>query len=184
MSPSPKRFFGKYRGTVIDNVDPELRGRIKAQVPDVYGELPGPWALPAMPVTSLEGGVFAVPGIGASVWIEFEQGRAAFPVWTGGFWPNPGEVPATSALGADTKIVLQTSLGNFLVLDDETEGVTLQTSVGHSIMLNAEGITIKTSTGNLLSVSDAGITMTTAEGGSISIAGEVVMINDGALMVI
>lgn len=181
---SRKRFYGKYRGLVIDNVDPELRGRILAQVPGIYDFEPSPWALPAMPVSSLESGVFAVPGIGASVWIEFEQGRAAFPIWTGGFWPNTAEVPLASVLGPETKIVLQTSLGNMLLLDDETAGVTLETTLGHSIMLNAEGITLRTSTGTMLAISDAGIIMTTAAGGSISIVGSVVQINDGALMVI
>ncbi len=32
-----KNFYGKYRGTVINNVDPEQRGRIQAMVPDVTG---------------------------------------------------------------------------------------------------------------------------------------------------
>lgn len=184
MTASLKRYYGKYRGIVVNNVDPELRGRIIVSVPSVYGELPGPWALPAMPVTSLASGVFAVPGIGASVWVEFEQGRAAFPIWTGGFWPNSAEVPAVSALGPETKIVLQTTLGNFLILDDAEQGVTLQTTLGHSIMLNAAGITLKTSTGNMLSVSDAGITLNTAAGGSVEIIGATVQINSGALMVI
>lgn len=37
------RFYGKYRGTVIDNQDPLKTGRIRAQVPEVTGEvgLPG-----------------------------------------------------------------------------------------------------------------------------------------------
>ena len=61
-----------------------------------------------------------------------------------------------SALGPETKIVLQTTLGNLLILDDATAGVTLETTLGHSIMLNAEGITLRTSTGNMLAISDAG----------------------------
>ena len=184
MSEDVKHFYGKYRGVVMNNADPERRGRIKALVPAVYGELPGPWALPALPVTSLASGMFAVPGIGASVWIEFEQGQSAFPIWTGGFWPNTAQVPPATALNPVTQIVLQTALGNLLVLDDEEAGVTLQTTLGHCIKLNAQGITLQTTTGNMLMISDAGISISSAAGGSIEIAGQMVQINDGALMVI
>ena len=34
------RYYGKYRGTVVNNVDPEQRGRIQAMVPDVQGLIP------------------------------------------------------------------------------------------------------------------------------------------------
>ena len=29
------RYYGKYRGTVVNNIDPEQSGRIQAIVPDV-----------------------------------------------------------------------------------------------------------------------------------------------------
>ena len=37
MEKEGKRFFGKYRGTVLNNVDPLQEGRIQVQVPDVTG---------------------------------------------------------------------------------------------------------------------------------------------------
>ena len=39
------RFFGKYRGTVLNNIDPLNIGRIQAMVPDVGGLLPASWAM-------------------------------------------------------------------------------------------------------------------------------------------
>ena len=39
-----KKFFGKYRGVVVDNQDPEMIGRVLAQVPDVLGEATSSWA--------------------------------------------------------------------------------------------------------------------------------------------
>ena len=44
-----RRFYGKYRGVVIDNIDPMQIGRIQAQVPDVLGEFPSSWALSSVP---------------------------------------------------------------------------------------------------------------------------------------
>ena len=33
-------YFGKYRATVINNIDPEMRGRLQVMVPDVLGLVP------------------------------------------------------------------------------------------------------------------------------------------------
>ena len=41
---SDKKFFGKYRGTVLNNIDPMMMGRIQAIVPDVTGLIPSSWA--------------------------------------------------------------------------------------------------------------------------------------------
>ena len=34
---SSQSYYGKYRGTVLNNVDPEFRGRLMLSVPDVLG---------------------------------------------------------------------------------------------------------------------------------------------------
>ena len=48
-----KRYYGKYRGTVINNVDPMQIGRIQAMVPDVAALLPSSWAMPCIPVAGI-----------------------------------------------------------------------------------------------------------------------------------
>ena len=72
------KFFGLYRGTVINNKDPLGRMRIVARIPDVLGESPSSWALPCVPP-----GVRLVPAIGTRTWIEFEAGDPDYPVWIG-----------------------------------------------------------------------------------------------------
>src|SRR5450755_1206254 len=86
-----RRFFGKYRGTVRENEDPLLQGRLLVSVPDVLGLFSSSWALPCMPMAGPEMGVFTRPIIGATVWVEFEQGDPDRPIWVGGFWA-PGEM--------------------------------------------------------------------------------------------
>jgi hypothetical protein len=82
-----KRYYGKYRGMVLNNVDPMQIGRIQVircrtspnRPADELGD-----ALRAGgrdPDTGVR-----VPPIGSGVWIEFEQGDPDYPIWVGCFW--------------------------------------------------------------------------------------------------
>jgi hypothetical protein len=166
------RYHGKYRGTVLNNVDPMQIGRILAIVPDVSGVAPTSWAMPCLPVTGLNSGVFAVPQVGAGVWIEFEQGDPDRPIWTGGFFGSAAEVPVlahTVPPGVDG-ITLQTTLKNGIVISD-VPGPT-------------GGIMIQTTTGAMISVSDTGIIISNGKGATISLLGPAVDVNGGALTVV
>ena len=166
------QFFGKYRGTVANNVDPMQMGRIQAIVPDATGAIPTSWALPCLPMTGTQAGVFTVPPIGAAVWIEFEQGNTDYPIWTGGFWGSAAEVPALALATppALQAIVLQTVGQNTLMISD-TPGPT-------------GGILLKTTTGAMIAINDVGITISNGQGATIVLAGPSVTINQGALAVI
>lgn len=103
-------FHGFYRGLVLSNADPEKRGRLILQVPQVLGMRPTTWALPCWPAgwnrSLMHDHVFidndtgdnaagsktetlrhklliAVPGAGATVWVTFENGDPGSPVWVG-----------------------------------------------------------------------------------------------------
>ncbi|MFN2224900.1 MAG: phage baseplate assembly protein V [Anaerolineae bacterium] len=106
-------FYGKYRGKVVNNVDPLMLGRILPLVPAV-SELPLTWAMPNVPFAGQGQGFFALPPIGANVWIEFEGGDPNYPIWTGCFWGD-GQVPASPAV--PTTVMLKTELIT-LTLDD------------------------------------------------------------------
>jgi uncharacterized protein involved in type VI secretion and phage assembly len=173
MSDSDKgRYYGKYRGTVLNNVDPMQIGRIQAMVPDVSTLLPTSWALPCVPVAGKQMGTYFVPQVGAGVWIEFEQGNPDYPVWVGGFWGLVGEVPALALAGVpgDPNIVLQTTAQNSIVVSD------LPGPTG--------GIMLKSTTGATLIVNDTGIYIQNGKGASITLIGPTVTINAGALTVI
>jgi hypothetical protein len=97
--PAPTRLYGKYRGTVDDNSDPMMLGRIMATVPDVGSQTPLSWAMPCAPFPGAGAPSLAVPPIGASVWIEFEQGDPNYPIWSGGYW-SAGQTPLLQIPGA------------------------------------------------------------------------------------
>jgi hypothetical protein len=144
-----EKYLGKYRGTVINNVDPERRGRIQAIVPDVSTVIPTTWAMPCIPVAGLQMGFFTVPLIGAGVWIEFEQGDPDYPIWTGCFWGTAAEVPSTAAIstpGAPVTIQ-ETPLKSAIVLSDVpippmlAGGIMLKSGAS-SIVVGPDGVTI------------------------------------------
>ena len=165
----PKRYFGKYRGTVINNIDPMQIGRIQAIVPDVSSVVPTSWAMPCLPVGGIQMGVFAVPIIGAGVWVEFEHGDPDHPIWTGCYWGSAAEIPATALLSPPPvpAITMQTPLQNGIIISDNP----------------AIGITIKTTTGAMIMVTDLGITISNGKGAMITMVGPVVDVNAGALTI-
>jgi hypothetical protein len=75
-TPAADRLYGLYRGVVTDNVDPLGQARVLAQVPVVGGA--SRWAMPCRPVAAA-----TLPPIGAAVWVAFEAGDPAQPVWMG-----------------------------------------------------------------------------------------------------
>jgi hypothetical protein len=61
------KFFGKHRGVVTNNVDPEQMGRVRAQVPDVFGAQESGWAMPCIPCNVPKKVASSLPEIGATV---------------------------------------------------------------------------------------------------------------------
>ena len=176
MLPSPThrdvdhRFHGKFRGSVVNNLDVKRLGRVQVLVPEI-GPLPlMSWAMPCLPVGGLQMGIFTVPLVGAGVWVEFEQGDPDYPIWTGCYFaahevPNrvkevPPAIPA---------ITMQTVLQNSLQISD------LPGPTG--------GIQIKHGLGAMISITDLGITLTNGRGATITMIGNIVDINNGALTV-
>ena len=90
------RFFGKYRGVVTANTDPDSRGRLQVRVPEVRGDAVTEWALPASPYAGSAVGFFALPPVGANVWVEYEAGNLEVPIWSGCFWAS-GEIASADA---------------------------------------------------------------------------------------
>lgn len=166
--------IGKFRGTVVNNVDPELRGRLLLNVPDALGLVPSTWAEPCTPLAGPTGppmGVYMVPPIGAGVWVEFERGDIDHPIWVGCRWGASSDVPtlAHAGLPVSPNIVLQTAGQNALVISDlpgPTGGIMLKSLTGASIIVN-----------------DTGIYIQNGKGASLIMTGPTVTVNNGALVV-
>jgi hypothetical protein len=179
------RYYGKYRGTVVENVDPEQRGRIIATVSAVQGLVPLTWALPCVPIAGKSQGTFMVPQIGAAVWIEFEQGDPNYPIWVGGFWNVFPEVPTSALLpppiAAVDRIVFQTTIGHTLAISDAPP-LPVETPLPFPAPVGTGGITLRSPSGACIVVNDTGIYINNGVA-SIELIGASVMINKLALVV-
>lgn len=158
-----ERRYGKYRGTVVNNVDPMTKGRVQVQVPAVYGTNTLNWALPCTPYGGAQEGFFFIPPIGANIWVEFEGGDIDFPIWSGCFWGDgecPGGLPQTK--------ILKTPVATVTI--DELNP--------------AAPVTITTVPGDTVTITATGVTLQSASGAKVELTGPQVSINNGALEVI
>jgi len=165
------RYFGKYRGVCMNNIDPMRMGRIQVTIPDVHGDVPATWAMPCVPVAGLQSGFYAVPTINAGVWVEFEQGDPDYPIWVGCFWGSAAEIPPLAQMATPP-------------IDSVTIGTQLQNTVAISDLPGPTGgIMLKSTTGASLIVNDTGIYIQNGQGASITLVGPTVTVNAGALAV-
>jgi hypothetical protein len=179
------KYVGKYRGTVLNNVDPELRGRLMLNIPDVLGVIPSSWAEPCVPLAGPTGppmGVYAVPPIGTGVWVEFEHGDPNFPIWVGCRWGAQAEIPLAALAGnpADPNFVIQSLLQQSIIISD------MPPTVPPPVMPpvpTTGGIILRSTTGASIVVNDAGIFLNNGKGASVELLGPSVMLNKLALVV-
>lgn len=168
---SGQTYYGKYRGVVLNNVDPLQIGRLMAQVPDVSGLAPTSWAMPCVPIAGIQNGMVAPPIIGSGVWIEYEQGDPDFPIWTGCFWGSATEIPALAK-----------------TVPPVIPGITFQTPLQNGISINdvpgpLGGVVLKSATGASIIVNDTGIYIQNGKGASLIMTGPTVTVNNGALVI-
>jgi len=163
-------WYGKYRGVVVDNKDPEQLGRVRLMVPSVFGGVtdrdPTPddlfvtdWAWPCVPCGGkADQGFFFVPDEGAKVWVEFEEGNLDCPIWVGTFWSKPSEteIPSESRVMTGNKPerrVLKTSSGHVIEFCDveNEESITIRHKDLAVIHFDEKGsITISNKSGTLI----------------------------------
>jgi hypothetical protein len=163
-----RRYFGKYKAFVVDNADPDNRGRLRLRIPSALGEnVVSGWALPCTPFGGADGqGFFFIPDRDAGVWAEFEEGLLDHPIWVGTFWSKPGgktevpdpgggQSPPTSKIiktinhtieladGQGSEAIKITDAKNSNTITIDSNGVAIQDNFGNQIALASGGVTIK-----------------------------------------
>ena len=136
-----RRYYGKFRGIVTDNNDPDKQGRIRAKVPELFGDEQIGWAMPCVPYAPPGHGMLVLPEADSNVWIEFEGGDPSRPIWAGCWWP----VDKAASISSPAVKILETAAGNRITLDDTSgsESISLQDKNGATVTLNQQGIELK-----------------------------------------
>ena len=137
------KHYGKYRGKVADTQDPLGRGRIRARVPAI-SDKDLTWAEPCTPYAGPQVGWYAIPPLGADVWIEFERGEPDYPIWTGCFWGGGDpEIMPPEATAPEVKVFQTDKMA--LALDDQEVRLTvkMETEAGEmKLVMDKEGIVL------------------------------------------
>jgi hypothetical protein len=178
------KFYGKYSGEVVNNEDAEQRGQITVQVPSIFGMESGSEvvARPCLPY-----GHFYIPPIGAKVWVEFEAGDLACPIWVGTWYPVDN-TPEEAAVTPPDQRVIHTLSGHVIQLGDEEgeEKITIRhkensfisidkygsvvigNHKGSTVILNAEddNIVLIDQHKNTISMTNDGVVVVNKDGGA------------------
>ena len=136
MEPT-ERVLGFYRGKVIDNVDPELFGRVKVWIPALMidvDESKGLWARPAnSPVggrNTKEGtgsyyyGSCYIPRVGSYLWTFFEGGNINRPYYFASLEIETSRVLPENQVGSnpqDKWTIFKSHEGRCIVVSDDPE---------------------------------------------------------------
>jgi uncharacterized protein involved in type VI secretion and phage assembly len=190
------RFYGKYRGIVVDNQDPAKLGRLKLNVPSVLGsDVVTGWAMPCTPYGGAANqGFLYIPDAGAAVWTEFEEGDLEFPIWVGSFWSQPNsesELPKPNK-GSDgseesdiqdppTSKIIKTAKGHTLQFEDAdgSEMILLREGKkGHFLTMDQNGITVTDANANTIQFTSDGITVQDANSNKVEMTSSGIKLTD------
>lgn len=141
-------YYSRYRGEIVDNEDPDFRGRLKVKVPQVFGdEIPEYWSLPVGMFSGNNIGLFAIPAIGDSVWVSFENGDPRYPLWEYG-WFKENSVPKAAKVDGNkpSNMVWQSLSEHRIELDDKNALIRITDKHGHIVELNEAGVSIVSDT--------------------------------------
>lgn len=197
-----KRYYGMYRGIVVDVKDPKKNGRVRIQVPALGHFKPADvpknnWALPCMNVSVGDPdktdkqvhGDFDPPELWDQVWVQFENGDSRYPVYMGGWIPDMEVKGKEEIYSEGNKVkVRRTRGGHQIRMSDKKDDVSVSIIKGNgkgekekiSIIIDNGGkITMKSKEG-FVSIEEDSIVVKTKSGAKVDLSGANVSIEDAS----
>ena len=160
-------YFGVYPAIVTKLVDPDRLGRIQVRFPwlgedgdrDVRA-----WATLCSPYADSNQGLQILPEVNSQVVVAFEAGNPRRPYIVGSAWNGTARQPERPTTANNLRL-LRSRSGSRLEFDDKGSGakVTLTTSAGHQVVLDAGGagtVTVKHASGTTIRLDQTSIDVT------------------------
>lgn len=162
------KFYGNYRGQVVETADASKLGRIRVRVLPMFSGAAVadiPWAVPAMPLfcgAASGAGAMCIPEVGSWVWCFFEQGEFMQPVYFAEAGNGATGVPDQTSYPKRRALV--SAKGSKIVFDDTTGDVILSHHAGSTITLKESGEVVVVAAGPLTMQSSGLVHITGATG--------------------
>ena len=152
-----EKFSGIFIGTVVDNNDPKKLGRLKINVPTVYGNIKTddlPWVSPSFPYGYHDRGFFFVPEVGALVTVMFLNNSPYTAVWMGTIHrEDDNVVPQEVKENYPNRKEIKTKIG-YMMFDDEDNYIQIKHKNGSEIIFSDDGDIIIHAAKDLILLSD------------------------------
>jgi uncharacterized protein involved in type VI secretion and phage assembly len=145
---------GVVNGQVVSRDDPDSQGRLQVSLPFLGGQNTSYWAPVATMMAGNKTGSWFMPEIGDEVLVAFNQDDVAHPYIVGFLWngqdgppdPDPqnriiltpgGHTLRFEDKDGSKKVILQSSSGQVITLDDSGSGSITVTSPDGSVTINS-----------------------------------------------
>jgi len=130
------RLSGVKHGTVVDNVDPEMHGGIKVEIPNILeGSVDSlPWVMPKMSPFlggSADAQIFAIPNVGSHVTLEAEDPYT---------WYYTGWTPSLATQNPD---LIKDYPNTYGFIDEQGTGLTINRTTQGLLLSHVSGSTIE-----------------------------------------
>ncbi|WP_068636658.1 phage baseplate assembly protein V [Thauera butanivorans] len=130
---SPGSLHELHLGVVLDNADPEQRGRVKLRLPASGLET---WAAVMVPGAGSGYGVSLLPRVDEQVVVAFVS--PDLPIVLGAVWSGGGSQPG-DAEPVEERYFIQSPAGIKVLLDDQEPRVRIETPAGNHLTITDQG---------------------------------------------
>ena len=133
-------YYGTYAGTVVSNDDPENRGRLQIECPEVWGADAGikEWIMPRGIYAGKEIGFHAIPEEKDTIWVTFRGGKSdpKFAMWEYGWWIKDGAIKAAKK----GVYVFSTPKGHSWLIDENNDTMYFQFKDGKAVEITKDKV--------------------------------------------
>lgn len=178
------KFYGIYRGTVVNNMDPDTERKVQVRIMPMFEKVQDeqlPWAHYAdafMGAFGNTGGCF-IPQVGAGVWCFFEGGDHRYPVFFAGA-PSKKDSITNSKTNYPNRKIYSSNTGIELMIDDTDGSATLKVSMpnGYSKQVDNDGNVVETIPGNLTLDVSGNVNITASGGTGMTLNNDLIVNGD------